>query len=80
MKNLSLPSSYATSDFYLASYLKAINLKLLSTEREGRRITFVFESNSKMKDIILSFYNDGMVEVNAYKNAIADLKALIYTL
>lgn len=73
-------SKYATNDFYLAAFLKAKNLKLLSTEREGRRTTFFFEHKSNLEDLILSFYNNGLVEVNAFKNAIQDLKAIIYNL
>jgi len=71
---------YATNDFYLAAYLKAKNLKLVSTEREGRRTTFVFEYKPDIEELILSFYNNGQVEVNAFKNAIQDLKAIIYNL
>lgn len=73
-------SKYATSDFYLAAFLKARNLKLISTEREGRRSIFIFEHKPNLKDLVLSFYNNGQVEVNAFKNAIQDLKALIYNL
>jgi hypothetical protein len=39
------PAEYATSDFYLACFLKACGLKLLDAQREGRRTTFVFEDS-----------------------------------
>lgn len=80
MNTLPYSSKYATNDFYLAAYLKAKNLKLVSTEREGRRTTFVFEHKPDIEELILSFYNDGEVKVNAFKNAIADLKAVIFNL
>ncbi|MFH0763478.1 MAG: DUF5659 domain-containing protein [Candidatus Omnitrophota bacterium] len=72
--------TYAISDFYLSAYLKAKGLKLLSTEKEGRRTTFVFEDTEERRALVLAFYNNGEVSVNAFKNAIQDLKAIIYNL
>jgi len=72
--------TYASTDFYLSAYLKARGLKLLDVERDGRRAIFVFEDREDRKELIKSFYNDGTVEVNAFKNAIQDLKAATYNL
>lgn len=69
---------YATSDFYLAAFLKAKGLKLVNTERDGRRTTFIFEDKDSRQALLREFYNDGVIEVNAFKNAIQDLKAVIY--
>lgn len=69
---------YSTSDFYLACFLKARGLPILNVEREGRRSTFIFEDNGEVKRLVLEFYNDGKVEVNAFKNAIQDLRSIIY--
>jgi len=71
---------YTTTDFYLSAFLKARGLKLINTEREGRRTTFIFEDRGDRKQLVLEFYNDGKVEVNAFKNAIQDLRAIIYNL
>lgn len=71
---------YATTDFYLACFLKAKDLRLVDLEREGRRTTFIFEDRKDRKQLIKDFYNDGKVEVNSFKNAIQDLKAIIYNL
>lgn len=71
---------YATSDFYLACFLKAKGLRLVDLEREGRRSTFVFEDTDDRKDLIREFYNNGVIRVNSFKNAIQDLKAIIYNL
>jgi len=38
----------------------------------------VFEDRPDRSDLIRSFYNDGMVRVNDFKNALQDLKAIIY--
>lgn len=73
-------SHYATTDFYLSTFLKAKSLRLVDLQREGRRTTFIFEDRKDRKQLIKDFYNDGKVEVNAFKNAIQDLKAIIYNL
>jgi len=71
-------STYATTDFYLASFLKAIGLRLLETDRQGRRVTFIFEDRPDRKGLVQVFYNDGEVKVNAFVHAIQDLKAVLY--
>ena len=73
-----LLESYATSDFYLACFLKASGMNLSDAEREGRRTVFVFEDRSDRPELLRAFYNDGQVEVNAFTHAIQDLKAVIY--
>lgn len=72
--------TYASTDFYLSAYLKAKGLKLLNVERDGRRAIFIFEDRRDRKELIRSFYNNGVVEINAFKNAIQDLKAATYNL
>lgn len=69
---------YVTTDLYLASFLKARGLRLLDAEREGRRVSFVFEDRPDRPEMVRAFYNDGTVEVNAFTHAIQDLKAVIY--
>ena len=72
--------TYTSTDFYLSAYLRAKGLKLVNVERDGRRAIFVFRDRRDRKDLIKSFYNDGTVSVNAFKNAIQDLKAATYNL
>lgn len=73
-------SNYSTSDFYLASFLKAKGVILSDHERYGRRVTFIFEDRGEIRSLIKDFYNKGIVEVNPFVHAINDLKALIYNL
>src|SRR5262249_10212119 len=70
--------TYETTDLYLGCFLKASGLRLLDVRRDGRRTTFVFEDRPDRSDLIRSFYNDGTVRVNDFKNALQDLKAIIY--
>ncbi len=71
---------YASTDLYLSAYLKAKGLRLLDVDRDGRRAIFVFEDRKDRKDLILSFYNEGTVSINAFKNAVQDLKAAIFNM
>lgn len=73
-------SGYAVSDFYLAAYLKANNMKINDIVREGRRVTFVFEDKSIRAQLVKDFYNDGTVQVNPFIHAIQDLKSIIYNM
>jgi hypothetical protein len=69
---------YATSDLYLAAFLKAQGLRVGRVEREGRKATFVFEDRDGRQDLVREFYNDGTVAVNAFTHALQDLKGVVY--
>jgi hypothetical protein len=70
--------NYGTTDLYLASFLKARGMRLLRTEREGRRATFVFQNRIDREDLLRDFYNDGQIQINAFVHAMQDLKAVVY--
>lgn len=78
MSQTSAAKVYASSDLWLCAYLKACGMKLTGTEREGRRCVFLFEDRADRERLILDFYNRGVVEVNAYRHALDDLKSLVY--
>ena len=65
---------YRTTDLYLSAYLKAKGHKVRC--EHGRKCTFVFLSS--VSPDINDFFNDGMISVTKFKNAIQDLKTLIY--
>lgn len=71
-------ATYETTDLYLGCFLKARGLKLRDARRDGRRTTFVFEDRPERPELIREFYNDGTVRVNDFKNALQDLKAIVY--
>lgn len=73
-----IEATYETTDLYLGCFLKARGLRLLDAKREGRRTTFVFEDRTDRAQLIRDFYNDGIVRVNDFKNALQDLKAIVY--
>jgi hypothetical protein len=71
---------YSTTDLWLASYLKANNLRITDIEREGRRVTFIFEDREDREQLVKDFFNDGLIKVNALKNAFQDLKSVVFNL
>ena len=76
---MDLPQEYTTVDLYLASYLKALGLKLASIEREGKRSRFVFLDKPERKQMVADFYNDVPMGINVFVHALQDLKAAIHT-
>ncbi len=70
--------TYKTSDLYLSAYLKAKGLRLLDKQRSGNRFIFIFDDRDDRKELIQEFFNDGMVSITAFKNAIQDLKTMVF--
>ena len=73
-------ATYETTDLYLGCFLKARGLKLQDVKRDGRRATFVFEDRPDRGQLVREFYNDGTVKVSDFKNALQDLKAVVYNM
>jgi hypothetical protein len=71
-------NTYETTDLYLGCFLKARGFRLLDAKRDGRRTTFIFEDRPDRQGLLRDFYNDGLVRVNDFKNAMQDLKAIVY--
>jgi len=79
-KNIPSTSLVSLSDIYTIAYLMAIGEKYSHIERStssGKiRIKFYFNLNVKKK--IDEFFNGGTVSAIKYKNAIENIKSLIY--
>ena len=69
---------FETTDLYLGCYLKSRGLRLLRARRDGRRAIFEFQDDAIRQQLVEEFYNDGVVRVNDFKNAMQDLKGIIY--
>jgi len=71
--------AFATSDFYLACYLRCIGYDLKDMHRDGRRASFVFEDRpNRPADVIAFFGNRTEVNPLRFVSAIKDLKALLH--
>lgn len=71
-------NEYVTTDFWLAAFLKANNFKAIGVRKTSNRTIFVFEDREDRKEVIESFYNDGLIRINSFKHAFQDVKSSIY--
>ena len=71
---------YRTSDLYYAAYLRVARVPLVTTEREGRRVFFVFERAEALDDLKQQFFNrTGKVEALTYADEIKAMKSLTHS-
>ncbi len=67
----------ATQDFYLSAYLRLNGLELISLKDYGQRSLFVFEDGEQFQELKKKYYwNEALVDPEAYKRAIRELKGL----
>jgi hypothetical protein len=71
-------STYATSDLYLSAFLKSKGMRLIDKKRDGNKFFFVFEDRAERKELINEYLNDGSVNITAFKNAIQDIKTMMF--
>ena len=71
-------SEFLTSDLYLSAFLKAKGLKLIDKKTEGKKVIFIFEDREDREDLVRQFFNDGLVNITAFKSAIQDLKTMVF--
>ncbi|MCP4481338.1 MAG: hypothetical protein GY817_00720 [bacterium] len=71
---------YETSDLYLSAFLKAKGMRFLDKKREGNKFVFIFNDREDRKKLIEEFFNDGDVKITSFKNALQDLKTLVYNI
>jgi hypothetical protein len=77
-KIMDINNTYRTSDLHLAAFLKAKGMRILDTKKNGGRSTFIFGDKGNSKELIQEFFNDGMVSITAFKNALQDLKTMVF--
>jgi hypothetical protein len=71
-------NTYETSDLYLSAFLKARGMRLKDKFRNGNKFVFIFDDRDDRKELIQEFFNDGTVSITAFKNAIQDLKTMVF--
>jgi len=72
------PSTYESTDLFLSAFLKTKGLRLIEVRKHGDRATFVFNDRDDRKALTQDFFNCGSVRVSDFKNAIQDLKTLLF--
>lgn len=70
----------STFDFYLASYLIAIGIKLQAHKKQNGKTAFYFKDDKKTIDAINSFYSmSASVEPIIFSNSIKALKSILHS-
>lgn len=70
---------YKTSDLYYAAFLKVAGVKLLEPLREGKRVTFVFESSEAIRDLKRDYFTrSAKVSALDFADEIRSMKSLIH--
>lgn len=73
--------NYKTSDLYWAAFLRVAGISLHNTEKDGKKVIFVFEDpgGSIIKDLKEDFFMDrAKVQALSYSQSLKTLKALIH--
>jgi len=75
-----MTNNYLTKDFYLAAYLVAEGVKLLSHHRNGTITTFCFNDDELLKLMIEKYYAmQSLVEPMTYSSAMRSLKSVLHS-
>lgn len=72
--------TYSTSDIYLSAFLKAKGMRLQDKRRVGSKCHFIFQDRQDRELLIQDFFNDGLVSITAFKNALQDLKTMVFNI
>lgn len=67
---------FKSKDLYLSSWLSFKGAKLISAEREGAKVFFLFENNPKIKSLIREFMSG---EMSGFIREVYNLKILLKT-
>jgi len=72
---------FTLSDFYLASFLRAKDFRLLNIIKDNpRRVLFVFEDTRDRQNLIEDFlYGRAFIEPKSFVSAIKELKQLLHS-
>lgn len=67
-------NTYRTSDLYLSAFLKARGMRLKDKVKDGNKFAFVFDERVDRKELIQEFFNDGNVNITAFKKRYSGFK------
>jgi len=74
-----LDSKNSSSDLYFASFLIAACVPFIGAERDGRKVVFVFERTSAIKDLKREYFNrSAKICALSFVDEIRNLKSLTH--
>jgi len=53
-------------------------MHLEGKKRQGAKFVFIFSDNTEREKLIEEFFNDGLVGITSFKNALQDLKTMVF--
>lgn len=71
---------YRTSDLYYAAYLRVAGVPFMGTERDGKRVIFLFEDQTPtvMRELKSGYFSDrAKVPALSYVQTLRSMKGLI---
>ena len=72
-------TEYATSDFWLACYLRAAGYRMTDTRRDGSRLQFMFENTPDLRAAVQDFFSGAaLVSPQAMASECRQMKSLIH--
>lgn len=72
-------NEYKTSDLYFSAYLKVAGVELLGTERQDRKVIFIFRKIETIKELKREYFNrTAKVVALNYVDEIRSMKSLTY--
>ena len=80
MKGIKNGDVYVTSDLYLSAFLKAKGMKLIDNYKVKGKVKSVFEDREDRKNLIQDYFNNGSVNVTSFRNALQDLKTIVFNI
>ena len=77
---LRLNNIFRTSDLYYAAYLRVAGVPFMGTERDEKRVTFLFDvAESQILDLKQGYFtNKARVPALSYVQMIREMKSLLY--
>ena len=69
--------TFSTQNLYQAAYCMTCGFKIVGTEREGNRVSVIFQGNG-IKAKALNFYNGEKVEAKAVFDAYRTIKDMVF--
>jgi hypothetical protein len=75
-----LNNVFRTSDLYYAAYLRVAGVPFLGTERDGKRVMFLFDvAETQILDLKQGYFTDkARVPALSYVQMIREMKSLLY--
>jgi Domain of unknown function (DUF5659) len=70
-----------TSDLYFAAFLQCKGCKIVKTEKQGPKCTFIFEETEEIESFKDAYFNESSessIPCLSYANAVRSLKTLCY--